>query len=348
MATLKNLTINDTGYVRLPQGTTAQRITPVAGMVRFNTDNNATEVYTGSEWKNVSGSVQSATGGTIGPTTIGGFKVHTFTSPGTFVPTYGGSVELLVVAGGGGGSGLAGGGGGGGVIYNGSYSVTAGTSYVITVGTGGAGATGHTTNNQADGNPSIFGGPTGVVAVGGGRGASYPASPTVYPGGSGGGGGGGGPPGWRPFGEGIVGQGHPGGWGHHNIGPGGGPGAHVYPQPSICMYGGGGGAGEMGYNRQGLYYEARGGDGIASTILGTGTTYYAGGGAGGAHGPSGNYARDPAGRSLGGGGGSHSGGPQSYMDATGYGSGGGSAYHPDGYRSGNGSAGIVIVKYRSS
>jgi hypothetical protein len=349
MAQLKNLTINDTGYVRIAQGTTAQRVAPQTGMVRYNTDNKINEVYTGTEWRALSNSVQTATGGTVTGNIIGGYNVHTFTGPGTFTPTYSGSVEVVVVAGGGGGSGLGGGGGGGGFIYNGSFTVTAGTPYAITVGTGGAGATTHTNNSHTPGNPSSFGGPTGIVTTGGGRGYGYNSN-VGDPGGSGGGGSGGSPGGFRVGGNGIVGQGHPGGWGHHTSGPAGGPGAQVYPQPSICVYGGGGGggAGEMGYNRQGLYYEARGGDGLSSSITGTATTYYAGGGAGGSHGPSNNYARDPAGRSLGGGGGSYSGGPQSYMDATGHGSGGGAAHHPDTYRSGNGSSGIVIVRYRTS
>lgn len=351
MATLKNLTVNDVGYMRIPQGTTAQRPTPSTGMIRYNTDNKINEVYTGTEWKPINNSVQTATGGTITGNIIGGYNVHTFTSPGTFTPTYSGSVEVVVVAGGGGGTGLAGGGGAGGYIYNASYTVAAGTAYPISIGTGGAGATGHTTNNQSSGNPSYFGGSgaTGITATGGGAGTSYPAYTTLFPGGSGGGGSGA-RPGFYPGGDGITGQGHPGGWGHHQSGPGGGPGNQTAGAPAICMYGGGGGggAGEQGFNRQGLYYEAKGGDGVASSITGTSVNWYAGGGAGGAHGPSGNYARDQAARSMGGGGGSYSGGPQGYMDATGYGSGGGSAFHPDSYRSGNGSSGIVIVRYRTS
>jgi hypothetical protein len=364
MATLLILTMNDTGFVSLPQGTTGNRATAAAGMIRYNTTNSTTEYYDGTVWKTIGASIQAASGGTTAGNTAaasrGGFNVHTFTSPGTFTPTYPGTVELLVVAGGGGGSGLSGGGGGGGYIYNGSYSVTGGTGYAVTVGTGGSGATGHTNNTHTPGNPSVFGGPTGVISTGGGRGYSYSGN-VGDPGGSGGGGGGGGNGqtfggvsypayGQKKPGDGIIGQGHPGGWGHHHYGAAGGPGSHVYPQPSICVYGGagGGGAGEMGYNRQGLYYEAKGGDGASSSITGTAVTYYAGGGAGGSHGPADNYARDQAGRSLGGGGGSYSAGPQAYMDATGHGSGGGSAHHPDSYRSGNGSAGIVIVRYRTT
>lgn len=51
MATLNNTTVNDTNFLKLPAGTTAQRPnTPVAGMVRFNTTLGYAEVYTGSQW----------------------------------------------------------------------------------------------------------------------------------------------------------------------------------------------------------------------------------------------------------------------------------------------------------
>jgi hypothetical protein len=51
MATLKNTTINDTGFLGLPSGTTAQRpVTPLVGMVRFNTTLGYAEIYTGSNW----------------------------------------------------------------------------------------------------------------------------------------------------------------------------------------------------------------------------------------------------------------------------------------------------------
>jgi len=51
MATLKNTTVNDTGFLRLPIGTTAQRpVSPAAGMVRFNTTLGYAEVYTGAQW----------------------------------------------------------------------------------------------------------------------------------------------------------------------------------------------------------------------------------------------------------------------------------------------------------
>ena len=70
------------------------------------------------------------------------YKVHQFTSTGTLSVSPSaslGSVEYLVVAGGGSGGINQGGGGGAGGILEGSQSLTAGTSYTVTVGGGGAG-----------------------------------------------------------------------------------------------------------------------------------------------------------------------------------------------------------------
>lgn len=51
MANLKNTIINDTGYLQLPGGTTAQRpSSPLLGMWRFNTTLGYLEVYNGSGW----------------------------------------------------------------------------------------------------------------------------------------------------------------------------------------------------------------------------------------------------------------------------------------------------------
>jgi len=44
MATLKNTTINDTGFLQLPVGTTAQRPTAATGMVRWNSSTTAASV----------------------------------------------------------------------------------------------------------------------------------------------------------------------------------------------------------------------------------------------------------------------------------------------------------------
>jgi hypothetical protein len=117
-----------------------------------------------------------ATGGTI--TESGDYKIHTFTSDGTFEvtnkgkPTGSNSVDYLVVAGGAGGthssptSNAGGGGGAGGFRegYNpGSYTASplaatalpvSITSYPITVGGGGVGGTPSVV--QTNGSNSIF------------------------------------------------------------------------------------------------------------------------------------------------------------------------------------------------
>ena len=115
-----------------------------------------------------------ATGGTI--TTDGNYKVHTFTSSGTFTPTTLGStptVEYLIVGGGGGGaSGFYGGGGGaGGYRTNTSFSVTA-TGLTVTVGAGGA-TPGTANTNASAGVASVF---SSITSAGGGYGAGGSAS----------------------------------------------------------------------------------------------------------------------------------------------------------------------------
>ena len=85
----------------------------------------------------------SATGGTI--TTDGNFKVHTFTSTGTFEIASGtGDVEYLVVAGGGGGGQTntfnAGGGGGAGGFLTGTLTNQTVGSLAVEVGAGGQSA----------------------------------------------------------------------------------------------------------------------------------------------------------------------------------------------------------------
>ena len=54
MATLKNTTINDTGFLKIPSGSTSQRpSSPQIGDFRYNTDDGAFEVYDGSTWVTV-------------------------------------------------------------------------------------------------------------------------------------------------------------------------------------------------------------------------------------------------------------------------------------------------------
>ena len=129
-----------------------------------------------------------ATGGstaiiTDGPAT---YKVHTFTSSGSFVvqalslESSKNNVQYLVVAGGGSGAVTdngwgAGGGGAGGFRTNvpghpkagGSLAVTA-QSYTVTVGAGGAGLDGSQPGNK--GSDSVFG---SITSTGGGGGLRW-------------------------------------------------------------------------------------------------------------------------------------------------------------------------------
>jgi len=51
MASFQNLTINDTGFLRLPVGITSQRpSSPSAGMMRYNSDFDTIDYYDGNDW----------------------------------------------------------------------------------------------------------------------------------------------------------------------------------------------------------------------------------------------------------------------------------------------------------
>ena len=109
------------------------------------------------------------------------YVYQAFTSSGTWTcPTGVTEVDILVVAGGGGGVGAypgnaqgSGGGGAGGVIYKTGHSVTAGTSYTITVGGGAAKRTASTTGIVGNpGSDSVFGSNV-IVSKGGGGGGFY-------------------------------------------------------------------------------------------------------------------------------------------------------------------------------
>lgn len=109
--------------------------------------------------------------GFLRPTGSSGYTViQTFTSSTTWVcPAGVTEVEYLVVAGGGGGGSVSGGGGGAGGFRTGTgLSVTAGTDYTITVGSGGNGATTRTVRGS-NGTNSIF---STITSAGGGGGGS--------------------------------------------------------------------------------------------------------------------------------------------------------------------------------
>jgi hypothetical protein len=291
-------------------------------------------------WQSVNASTEAdlpkssfivATGGTV--TCCGDYKIHTFTSPGTFCvsqigngPTGGGggpnAVSYLVVAGGGGGgtNGSGAGGGAGGFRegrvaapeYTASPLVTTGLTitaspFPITVGAGASG--GH----MSKGSNSVFS--TITSAGGGGGNGSTPGEMT--PNGSGGSGGGN-----RNTGSGGSGntppvsppQGSNGGDGAS--GPGG-----------TANGGGGGGAVSPGTNSS-SGQGGNGGSGTTTSIPGS-PIAKAGGGAGkseggtpGSAGPNGGAAAcASASANTGGGGGGGPGG-------------------------GNGGSGIVIIRYK--
>ena len=91
--------------------------------------------------------------------------ISVFNADGTFTPTEDGIIQLLVVGGGGAGwSDIGAAGGGGGVSY-GTYAVTFGTTYTVTVGAGGAAA--YPSPGNSGGTSSFIGGALSLSATGG-------------------------------------------------------------------------------------------------------------------------------------------------------------------------------------
>jgi len=296
-------------------------------------------------WKNVQDSTSNvsgrtfitATGGTI--TTCGNFKIHTFTSPGTFcvsaISTVAAenTVGYLVVAGGGGAAtaDASGGGGGGGfregrnvpidnftaspLVANAptnAITVTA-TGFPITVGAGGPNSTGGPGGN---GSNSVF---STITSTGGGGAGSENTPAGAGNGGSGGGGGGGGSSA-TPAGSGNTppvspAQGFNGGVG-------------VVSSPWRGSGGGGalsaGGTGSTGAG-------GNGGTGAGTSIPGSPITR-SGGGAGNGQQSGG------TGGAGGGGNGFHPGGSGS-SGSTNTGGGGGG-------KGGSGGSGIVVIRYK--
>jgi len=272
-----------------------------------------------------------ATGGSI--TTDGDYKVHSFTTSGSFsfnVTTAGTlpEVEYLVIAGGGSGGGgndAGGGGGAGGYRTATGFSVSA-TSYNIVIGGGGAAYTGVGKVQGNDGTNSTF---ATITSTGGGGGGNNETTPC---GGRDGGSGGG-----ASFfhsnysgcydraGQGIAGQGNDGG-------------SSSSGDPYRGC--GGGGAGAVGQDGN----TGNGGAGLASDILVTGQNVLRAGGGGGA---SWHLTPTGSGGSGGGGRGGKYNGTTSTPGDTNTGSGGGGG---NGVGSSNGTgaggSGIVIIRYK--
>jgi hypothetical protein len=174
--------------IKIPVGTTVQRpAIPVAGQLRYNSTLDQAEIYSGTEWKAVGGSPFDASGGT--ETTVDGFKIHTFTTSGTFTPALNreGKIEYLVAGAGGSGAYFApqgGGGGGGGDVKTGFLTIAKNTApMAVTVGL----------NVSGNGNPSSFstitanGGTAGSGRSGGTSGSGFAGGGPDNGGGAGGG-----------------------------------------------------------------------------------------------------------------------------------------------------------------
>jgi len=307
-----------------------------------------------------------ATGGTI--TTCGDYKIHTFTSPGTFcvsqignAPTSpaGGptNVDYVVVAGGGGGggaddgcSGDAGGGAGAGGFRESYLAATSGcytasplatptslpisvTGYPITVGAGGSPGPASGCGGGKGSNSVL----STITATGGGSGGGEQRANPNRNGGSGGG------PGGQNGGAGNQGTGNT-----PLVSP---PQGNSSGQSTAFgRQGGGGGgataAGTTGPNSTGGTGGA-GGAGATTGITGS-CVAYAGGGGGGANANSSGPRTGGSGGTGGGGpGGGGVSGPSTPGTAgttnTGGGGGGSSAQNATG---GSGGSGIVIIRYK--
>jgi gliding motility-associated-like protein len=296
-----------------------------------------------------------ASGGTLGA--VGTEALNIFLADGTLVLPSSTSVRALLVGGGGGGGMDMGGGGGAGGFIDSTFILPGGT-YNISVGQGGSGAPAAGTNGQPTSHqytiPAISGSNSSigsaVAALGGGAGGSSVWGHTIqssgYNGGSGGGCSGYGAPNSSGAGLGTTGQGNRGGHGG---------GSH--------RSGGGGGAGSQGGGGpNGGSYNANGGVGLQSDILGT-TYYFAGGGGGsgystvGGNGGIGGGGGGAVGTTTGGAGlnnGSPGGGgntnsqtnkPGGNAGANTGGGGGGGSHFNSNNKGGEGGSGIVVIRY---
>jgi len=173
MATLKNTTVDDTGFIRVPSGTDAQRpASPQNGMIRYNTSRGATEIYQGGVWNRMETGLF-----TIPP------GQQAFTSAGTFswtAPPEVTAVSVVAIGGGGGGQNnwANPAGAGAGLGWRNNIAVTPGTSYTVVVGGGGGnGQNGGTSYFQSTGQVAGFGGGSASGQTGGpsgnGRGGGF-------------------------------------------------------------------------------------------------------------------------------------------------------------------------------
>ncbi|WP_290944051.1 glycine-rich domain-containing protein [Hyphomonas sp.] len=302
----------------------------------------------------------TATGGTI--TTVDtNYKVHTFTSPGTFQVTSAGSgdgnlIDYLVVAGGGGGPASQGGGGGAGGFRESQHAPYAPVytasplksttslpvsiqSYPITVGAGGS--TTPSCAKASNGSDSVA---LTITSAGGGAGGTRFGSPPAYPGNDGGSGGGGG---------GCASTGGSGNTPPTTPAQGNDGADNAGPDGAASGGGGATAAGAVGGPGRGQAGGA-GGAGATTSITGT-PVAYAGGGGGGEGGPPGPRQGGAGGSSVGGTGstsppgsspGSGTPGTAGTTNRGGGGGGGGNNSASNGREGGAGGSGIVVIRYK--
>ena len=316
-------------------------------------------VYGNNTWRMPGlGRIFSATGGNT-VTTLGNYRVHTFTSSGTFQvdnSTTATNIEMLLVAGGGGTGSYAGGGGGSEVVWVQSYTINPG-SYPIVIGAGGTGTTSQAWSDSRHGTQTTA---LGQNALPGGGGKSsddtVPANNgTLTTVGNGGGGSS------RSAGySGAIGSFQGGASGIRYGGNRGGQtqsGGNSTNQGPNYPGAGGGGAGQSITVDSGATNGSTGGNGIANSINGTnyfwgagggGGTYYSGtggnggtGGGGAGSGGGGGGTGGTGGLNSGGNGGTGGGG----NGAANTGSGGGGGRGETTAQGGNGGSGIVIIRY---
>ncbi len=284
------------------------------------------------------------------------------TGANTWTPPAGVStVDFLLIAGGGaGGAGAWGGGGGAGeLVSRSNYSVTSGMDVSFSIGSGGTSGTASldpATNRSNNGGNSWVGSASGVVANGGGAGASYayssgvPSYATGNNGGSGGGatedvsvrnggsstasssanrvgygnaGGKGGPSGGTQSGGGGGGAGGAGGDAGTGIGGNGGSGTNVFSSWLSAI-------------RTGMSV-------VSNWQSATTTGYITGGGGGGT-----TTTAGTAGAGGGGAGGSNSTSYTGFSAVANTGSGGGGASYGGSARTGGtGGSGLLIIRYPS-
>ena len=306
-----------------------------------------------------------ATGGTI--STVGDYKVHTFTGDGNFIVSAlgnasggGSDLDYVVVAGGGGSAGnrpgdTVGGAGAGGFRFyaspdvgatpsypagslNGPGVLTASvTTYPVSVGAGGTGGD-YASTMGTRGSNSVF---STITSTGGG--SSDVAGSSFTP--TGPGGSGGGNPGGNPGGaSGAAGNTPP------VSPPQGNPGGTNSPSPDHCA-GGGGGATSAGANGSNSRPGPSGNGGAGAGIPGAfGTSgevntclyYFAGGGGGAGSSPS-NVTAGSGGIGGGGNGAGPSPVPQQAGTAN---TGGGAGAGGPGVPGVSGGKGIVIIRYK--